>query len=112
VLQRLSSMEFYFVEAETVYVGHFDDINVTLDIRQDNNNNIKQFLSLKNRSLHDDFVIQNDKSVPEQQWQSGRVKLHKITYMCDTCKCSTKSKGNLYRHKGVHGHTLYSSLRL
>ena len=82
MLQRLSSMEFYFVEAETVYVGHFDDINVTLDIRQDNNNNIKQFLSLKNRSLHDDFVIQNDKSVPEQQWQSGRVKLHKITYIC------------------------------
>ena len=38
MLQRLSSMELYFVEVETVYVVHFDDVNVPLDIRQDNNN--------------------------------------------------------------------------
>ena len=49
VLQRLSSVELYIVEGETAYIGHFDDVNVILDIRQDNNNNDQQFLSLKNR---------------------------------------------------------------
>ena len=80
-VQRLSSVELCTVEGETAYVGHFDDVNVILNIRQDNNNSDQQFLLLKNRSLHNDFVLQNDKSVPEQQGQSERVELHKITYV-------------------------------
>ena len=42
MLQRLASMELSFEDGETVYVGHVDDVDVTLDITLDDNNNVQQ----------------------------------------------------------------------